>query len=181
MKSILYRLPLIFSLLLVCILPYQCQSQHPGTEKLVANEAFRKKINSYLNFSIPVMGVDELNKNKKDYVILDAREKEEFQVSHIPDAKYIGYSSLDKSALNLVSKDQKIVVYCSIGYRSEKVSEKLRIMGYKNVTNLYGSIFEWANEGLPLEDANGKPSKNLHAYNKSWSKWVDNKSIKKTW
>jgi len=74
-----------------------------------------------------------------------------------------------------------MVVYCSIGYRSEKIGEKLLRLGYKNVYNLYGSIFEWANEKYQLVGSNGKTTNRVHSYNKSWSKWVTNEEIKTVW
>ena len=51
------------------------------------------------------------------------------------------------------SKSDTIVLYCSIGYRSEKIGEKLVEMGYGHVFNLYGGIFEWVNRDLPVYNA----------------------------
>ena len=53
--------------------------------------------------------------------------------------------------------------------------------GFSNVYNLYGSIFEWANQGHRLVDKGGQPTFKLHTYNKKWSKWVDNAKIEKVW
>ncbi|MGM0587883.1 MAG: rhodanese-like domain-containing protein [Bacteroidota bacterium] len=38
-----------------------------------------------------------------------------------------------------------VVVYCVIGYRSEKITKQLRQMGY-HAQNLYGGLFEWVNQ-----------------------------------
>ena len=43
--------------------------------------------------------------------------------------------------------------------RSEKIGKKLLDMGYTNVKNLYGSIFEWANQGNILVDQKGSETK----------------------
>ena len=67
-----------------------------------------------------------------------------------------------------------IVVYCSLGIRSEKISEKLKAEGYSNVRNLYGGIFEWKNKGFEVFDSEGKETEKVHAYSKSWSKWLKN-------
>ena len=50
-----------------------------------------------------------------------------------------------------------------------------------NVYNLYGSIFEWANEGLPLVDNNGYDTNAVHTWNKRWSQWVTNPNVEKVW
>ena len=142
--------------------------------------AFSDKINELLSFSVPVISVTEAHK-LKSVVFFDAREEEEFKVSHIPGAKYVGYRSFDEDLLDQIAKDQKIVVYCSIGYRSEKIGEKLKKLGYSKVYNLYGSIFEWANEGYALENAQGKVTKKVHVYNKKWSKWMTNENYEKVY
>jgi rhodanese-related sulfurtransferase len=144
------------------------------------NSKFSEKINSYLSFNVPIITVNEL-KNKKDITILDAREFEEYSVSHIPGAKYIGYKNLENKALENIPKDKPIAIYCSIGYRSEKIGEKLKKKGYTKVYNLYGSIFEWANENLLLEDQNGVITKRVHVYNKSWGKWMENSNYIKVY
>jgi predicted sulfurtransferase len=68
-------------------------------------------------------------------------------------------------------KDTPIIVYCSVGYRSEKVAEQIIAAGYTQVSNLYGGIFEWVNEEQPVYDTKGKTQK-VHAYNKVWGVWL---------
>ena len=104
-------------------------------------------------------------------LFLDAREMEEYQVSHVPDARWVGYDDFSLDRVAGVAKDRPIVVYCSVGYRSERVAEKLMAGGFTQVSNLYGGIFEWANQGCPLENQEG-PTRAIHTYNRAWSKWV---------
>lgn len=145
------------------------------------NPEFEKKIDSYLDYTIPTITVDNLLDIKEDVVILDTREKKEYEISHIPGAIYAGYKKFDASVLDNINKDARIVVYCSIGYRSEKIGEKIKNLGYQNTYNLFGSIFEWANEGQPLEDNNGVITNKLHTYNKKWSKWVIEGKVEKVY
>lgn len=145
------------------------------------NPAFEKEVDSYLNYSIPAITVQNLIQIKDDVILLDAREMKEYEVSHIPDARYIGFDDFDASVLSDIDKDKRIVVYCSIGYRSEKIGEKLKKIGYKNSYNLFGSIFEWVNAGQRLEDKEGNVTKKLHTYSKKWSKWVEDGKAEKVW
>ena len=170
-----------FLTLIFLFFSVSCIAQNPNTTPPVGNVNFDKKISSLISFSVPVMGVDELKEMKEDVVLLDAREKKEFEVSHIEGAKCVGYKKFDESQLEGVDKDEHIVVYCSVGYRSEKIGEKLKKMGYKNVYNLYGSIFEWVNDGNEVVDKNNTPTKEVHTYNKKWSKWVEEGKVKKVW
>lgn len=145
----------------------------------VENPKFQKKIDRLLSESIPTISVQELKNVKTDFLLLDIREWEEYEISRIPEALHFGFKNPKFEILSDVSKDQEIVVYCSIGYRSEKIGERLKAQGFKNVRNLYGSIFEWANQGFPMENLRGNITTELHTYNRKWSKWVENQDVQK--
>ncbi len=147
---------------------------------MVENEKFDRTIRNYLSFDVPVVSVSDL-KNMDNVVILDAREWEEYDISHIQGARFVGFSDAKFDVLQDLPKDTTIVVYCSIGYRSEKVGEKLMEEGFTNVSNLYGSIFEWVNRGYPVVDNRGDRTDTLHAYDRKWSRWVNGDSITKVW
>ena len=102
--------------------------------------------------------------------MLDTREYEEFEVSHLRGAIWAGFDSFDLARLTskLPDKDRAIVVYCSVGIRSEDIGAKLIEAGYTNVKNLYGGIFMWANEGFPVIDPQGKATNKVHAFSKEW-------------
>ncbi len=121
--------------------------------------------------SVPYITVNALARTKSK-IILDAREEKEFHVSHLQDALWVGYLNFDpKRVLSKIKdKDTALVVYCSVGVRSEDIAEKLVALGYTNVKNLYGGIFEWKNQGLPVFDAEGKKTHKVHAYSKQWGK-----------
>lgn len=163
------------------VLSTACSQNQPLDKPKTKQPEFGKKIDGLLSFSVPLMSVKELFNNRNKFIIFDAREKEEYEVSHIPGAKYIGYSDFNLTQLEDIPNESNMVVYCSIGYRSEKIVEKLLRLGYKNVYNLYGSIFEWANEKYPLVSSSGKTTYTVHSYNKSWSKWVTNEEIRTVW
>ncbi len=143
--------------------------------------AFTKVVDKYLKASVPQIDVDSLTKYLDEYVIVDARELAEYETSHIAGAHYVGYDDFDPSALDGVPRNQKVVVYCSIGYRSEKVGEKLKDQGYLRVFNLYGGIFEWTNRGNPVVGDHGSKTDTLHGYSKNWSRWASNPDLIKVW
>jgi len=71
-----------------------------------------------------------------------------------------------------IDKDAPIVIYCSVGYRSEKIGEKLQKAGYKNVINLWGGIFDWANLKLPLVNEDEEKVTSVHPYDENWGRWL---------
>ena len=123
--------------------------------------------------TVPLIHVDQLDKDKLgEYVLLDTREEEEYMVSHIPGAKWVGYESLQKKKLKELDKDAPVIVYCSVGYRSERIGEKLQKMGFTNVQNLYGGIFDWKNKGNEVVNEKGRETDRIHTYNRDWSQWL---------
>lgn len=141
---------------------------------------FDKVIKRYLQFSVTPISVNEAKANE-NILFLDARELEEYEISHIKGARHIGFENFSVERLRDINSHQKIVLYCSMGYRSEKIGEKLKAMGFSNVYNLYGSIFEWVNNGFPVYDMQEKPTRQIHTYSKAWSKWVDGNLADKRW
>ncbi len=103
-------------------------------------------------------------------LLLDTRQPEEYEVSHLLGAKLLDYEKFKVEELQ-VPKDTPIILYCSVGYRSERVGEQLKASGFTNVRHLYGGLFEWVNQGQPVYNSKGKTNK-VHAYSRSWGVWL---------
>lgn len=97
-------------------------------------------------------------------IIIDVRDKEEFEVSHLPGALHIQNHNKVEFA-----KSTPIVAYCSVGVRSARFLQKLKKRGYNKLYNLRGSIFEWANKGYPLM-RRMQPVFTVHPYNHKWGR-----------
>lgn len=141
----------------------------------MAQKAFDKKIQSLVSGTVPYIHEDNLNEkitNGEDLIILDTRSINEFNTSHISGAKFIDYDDFDPKMVEGLDKEKEVVVYCSVGYRSEKIGEKLQDMGFKNVKNLYGGIFDWKNNGHNVVTNTKQVTDSVHTYNKNWSKWL---------
>lgn len=138
----------------------------------VQNKAFDQLLQTMLKQDIPILTVPELAAMPTKPVLLDAREKREFAVSHLPGAKWVGYETFKLEAVRGISKQTPIVVYCSIGVRSEKIARQLQAAGFTQVKNLYGSLFEWVNQGHPVEKSPGVVTREVHAYNRIWGVWL---------
>ena len=135
------------------------------TNFLVAQRSIEKTLEKLNKESVPYITVAELQQ-QDSLIILDTRELEEYKVSHLKNAIWVGYDNFDSQQLKLQDKNQKIVVYCSIGVRSENIGEKLLANGYSNVQNLYGGIFKWVEEDLPVYDSEENRTENVHAFTK---------------
>lgn len=106
------------------------------------------------------------NENVSKPLLLDARTLKEYQVSHLIDAK-LAPSNLKELVEEKINCTTPIVVYCSVGYRSSAIARRLQSMGYQNVFNLSGSIFQWVNENRPVY-REGQLVTTVHPYQKFW-------------
>ncbi len=143
-----------------------------ATAQDVSGIAYSIMLKTLLSHSVPEKSVSQIDSLslQSTYVVLDTRTEEEYNVSHIQDAKWIGYEQFSLDSISY-DKTQPILVYCSVGYRSEKIAEKLIAAGYQQVYNLYGGVFEWINQGHPVFDLQGETNQ-IHAYNKLWGVWL---------
>lgn len=81
-----------------------------------------------------------------DFVILDVREQDEYDTSHIPNAILIPYTQIENKAEELLpDKNKQILVYCRSGRRSKIAAESLSKLGYTNVKE-FGGIIDWPYE-----------------------------------
>lgn len=137
----------------------------------VRSTAFQIMLDTLLSHSVPEISVHEVKKDNK-VVWLDARQKQEYQVSKIEDARWVGYDNFSMDSVEDIPKNAKIIVYCSVGYRSEKVSEKLILAGYTHVSNLFGGIFEWKNQGKTVVDRANMETDKVHGFGRIWGIWL---------
>jgi len=150
-----------------------------GQQK-VNSKLYQTTLSVLLSHSVPEITVEEAMKKTDEVLFLDARKFDEYQVSHIHKAKYVGYKDFTLDSLQNISKSKEIIVYCSVGYRSEKIAKKIIESGFTNVSNMYGGLFEWVNQKGEIENSI-QVTDSVHAYNTIWGKWITNRNIQKVY
>jgi len=97
-----------------------------------------------------------------DVVFVDVRKANEQAVSMIPGAikKEVFIDQIEQY------QSKRIIVYCTISYRSGKFASKLRRKGIF-VTNLEAGLLGWVHAGGPLVRQD-KMVKILHVYGQKW-------------
>ncbi|RYM35434.1 rhodanese-like domain-containing protein [Brumimicrobium glaciale] len=79
-----------------------------------------------------------------EYILLDTRTVEEYDVEHIEGSKLVEYNGGDMDdVLTLMPRDQKYLVYCAIGVRSKVAMERMKELGFHYVLELDKGIKEW--------------------------------------
>jgi rhodanese-related sulfurtransferase len=142
------------------------------------SKAYKDLLNKYYD-GFPTISITDAKAKigSKNVYFLDTRELKEFNVSHIMGAKCVGFDNFVLSSVKHIPKNAEIIVYCSIGARSQTIGKKLKKAGYKNVKNLYGGFFYWANMSYPMVNHKGIPTRRIHGYSKEWSKWIKKGTI----
>ena len=84
--------------------------------------------------------------NSEGAIIIDVREKDEYDGGHIANAVNIPLSEI--SGINY-DKETNIIVYCATGIRSSEAAKELKDMGYSKIYNLDGGLLNW---GFELEE-----------------------------
>jgi rhodanese-related sulfurtransferase len=102
--------------------------------------------------------------NRGDWVIVDARDFEEREVSIIPSA--IGIEEFIENKEDF--KKTPILFYCTIGCRSGLWAEELKADGFE-AYNLWGGVLAWALSRHPLVTPEGETTKRVHVYGEKWA------------
>lgn len=135
------------------------------------NTSLDEEVKTLYKNTVPIANIEDVG-SWKNAKLLDSREKEEFEVSHIPNAEFVGYDDFELSSVSNIPKSDTIIVYCSVGYRSERIGEQLQEAGYKHVYNLYGGIFHWKNHNGKVVDSKNDTTEKVHTYNESWGRFL---------
>ena len=163
------RYPIILGMVGLGVLLFLWE-RHRHAPTHVSNTAYDLLLSTLLSHSVPEVSVDQIQSGQ--YRVLDARTYREFEVSHIAGATWVGYDDFDLARLVGIDTHAPVAVYCSVGYRSERIAERLLQQGYTHVVNVYGGIFQWVNTRHPVVTIDGVETERIHAYSKSWGVWL---------
>jgi sulfur-carrier protein adenylyltransferase/sulfurtransferase len=84
-------------------------------------------------------------------VVVDVRDQSEVNLGFIPGALHVSRGTLEGKVERAISRDAKVVLYCSSGNRSLLAGDVMRQMGYRDVSSLAGGIRAWVEQGGELD------------------------------
>lgn len=120
----------------------------------------------------PVIKATELKAILEDtnLVLIDIRQPPEQEVSMLPHA--LTTAEFAARYRQGIPKEKRLVVYCTIGYRSGKYAEELAKQGIK-AENLEGGVLMWSFIGgkFLMKDPKGEwiETTRIHVYDKEWN------------
>jgi rhodanese-related sulfurtransferase len=85
-----------------------------------------------------------------DTLLIDVRDPDEWQESHIPGAKNFSRGTVELEIEEAAPDFSTLIItHCGGGGRSALAAESLQRMGYKNVKSMAGGFKAWRAAGLP--------------------------------
>ena len=145
-NRIIYPLAILFAAALFTGCEKQQMQNFDNVDAMVEN------VKSNIT-EIPVEDVLKLYDGDDPYLIIDVREKNEFDAAYIPGAINIPRGVLEfriakesyweEEMLYMPLKDELIVICCKKGSRGALSVNALQSLGYTNVKNIHGGIKAW--------------------------------------
>lgn len=129
------------------------------TEALRVNMSGKKSVAQLLaeaSASTPFMSMTELSSRlaarQNDLIVLDVRERDQFDAGHLPGATFLSRGQLELR-VNEAFPDPtiRIVAICEFGKISTLAAATLRSLGFARATALDGGMKAWREAGLPIE------------------------------
>lgn len=109
--------------------------------------------------------------SREQIIIIDARSKEEYDISHIKNSRRTGYQDFSIERVWMVSRKARLIVYSANKNRSTIVAQYLTLMGFNDVQMLEDGLIGWKNEGNDIYDKDG-PTDKIHVGKKDNLKFV---------
>ena len=86
------------------------------------------------------------------FLLVDAREDNEWTKGHLPGAVHLGKGIIERDIETAIpDRAAPIVLYCGGGFRSALAADNLQKMGYTNVISMDGGYRGWSEAGLPVK------------------------------
>ena len=117
-------------------------AKHPRFEKIVAEAKQNVQEISAQDAAAAL--------ERGDALVIDVRDSDEWQESHIPGAKSFSRGTVELEIEEAAPDPSTLIItHCGGGGRSALAAESLQRMGYQNVKSMAGGLKAWKAAGLP--------------------------------
>lgn len=97
--------------------------------------------------------------------ILDVRDLNEYSVSHLE-----GAHRYEEGMLDTLEQNKPVLVYCTVGVRSNKLAKTMIEKGFSEVYDLKDGIIGWSNAELQVVNTRNEATDSVHVYNQYFGK-----------
>jgi len=116
----------------------------------VSNEAAEAVVDSTINVKQLAEMLQARERGEKDFVLIDVREPNEYDIVSIPGAILIPKDKfLMGDALAELPSDKQIILHCKVGGRSAEVLAAVKGAGFKDAIHVGGGVLAWVSQIEP--------------------------------
>jgi adenylyltransferase/sulfurtransferase len=116
----------------------------------ISEEAAEAAVDSTISVRQLKDMLDERERGDRDFVLIDVREPNEWEIVSIPGAVLIPKGEfLNGSALEKLPSDKQVVLHCKVGGRSAEVLAVVKGAGFSDAIHVGGGIVAWVNQIEP--------------------------------
>jgi adenylyltransferase/sulfurtransferase len=116
----------------------------------VSDEAAAAVVDSTINVKQLSAMLDERERGERDFVLIDVREPNEFEIVSIPGSVLIPKNEfLMGNALADLPQDKQVVLHCKVGGRSAEVLAVVKGAGFADAIHVGGGVIAWVNQIEP--------------------------------
>ena len=116
----------------------------------VSDEAAAAVVDSTISVKQLSAMLDERERGERDFVLIDVREPNEFEIVSIPGSVLIPKSEfLMGNALADLPQDKQVVLHCKVGGRSAEVLAVVKGAGFADAIHVGGGVIAWVNQIEP--------------------------------
>ncbi len=118
----------------------------------ISEEAAEAAADSTISVITLEQMLKERENGERDFVLVDVREPNEFEINRIPGSVLIPKGEfLNGNALGLLSQDKPVVLHCKSGVRSAEALAVLKGAGYSDALHVGGGVVAWVNQVDPSQ------------------------------
>ena len=116
----------------------------------ISDDAAAAVVDSTINVKQLAEMLDARERGEQDFVLIDVREPNEYEIVNIPGAVLIPKNEfLMGNALADLPQDKQVVLHCKVGGRSAEVLAVVKGAGFKDAIHVGGGIVAWVNQIEP--------------------------------
>jgi molybdopterin/thiamine biosynthesis adenylyltransferase/rhodanese-related sulfurtransferase len=118
----------------------------------VSDEAAEAAVGSTISVTQLEHMLKERDNGERDFVLIDVREPNEFEINKIPGSVLIPKGDfLNGSALEQLPADKQVVMHCKTGVRSAETLAIVKGAGYADAVHVGGGVVAWVNQIDPSQ------------------------------
>lgn len=102
-----------------------------------------------LEISVEFLASEMPGVESGEYLLIDCREPDEFDINRIPNARLFPLSGFPDIVKSVVDEGKPCFVYCHHGIRSQRAALMLRSMGLMEAWSVEGGIDMWSDKVDP--------------------------------